>query len=82
MEKEIQLGSVGDLDLKLDKGKARVEIKAAVADGAVSGGAFVEVGADVLVDKLKAAVEAKSPAALQPAEEGAFALLKSLLLGL
>lgn len=79
MEKDIQLGSVGDLDLSLVGGKVKVAVSVKIDGAATEAGASVVVDGAVLIDKLKALVESKSPAALQGIEEGAFDMLKAAL---
>lgn len=82
MEKDVKLGSVGDVDVKLEGGVASAQVSASEADGALKEGVVVSGDLGALVDKIKAYVESKSPAALQPAEELAFGLVKSLVVGL
>lgn len=82
MEKDIALGSVGDLDLAFAGGKAKVELKVNVEQAALSVGAVIEVDASKLIDKLFAAIEAASPPGAVPIEEGVKSILKSAVAAL
>jgi len=76
MEKDVKLGTVGDVDLKLEKGIATISISAAVpGDAGIEGGAFVKCDAEKLLGKLFAEIEAKSPAGAVPIEETVKAII-------
>ncbi len=78
MEKDIQLGSVGDLELKLSGGKATLTVKAAVPGAALTAGLVIEMDASVLVDKLFDAIETALPAG-KPVEEAIKMAVKAAL---
>jgi hypothetical protein len=81
MEKQIVLGTAGGVDIKIVGGKLSLEAKAATPGSEASVDLIITVGVDVLVDKLKAAVEEKWPASA-PIDEIVFGLVKSTLLQL
>lgn len=78
LDKDIKLGSFGDLDLSFSGGKAQLSLKADVPGAAVTAGIMIVMDATILIDKLKAAIEAKYPAS-SPIDEAVFALLKSAI---
>lgn len=86
MEKDIALGSVAELKLVLEKGKAVVSIGAnkSALDGAVSFESATSVSADAgaFVDMLFAAIEKASPAGVAPLEETVKALVKSAVMAI
>lgn len=70
MEKQIVLGSVGELDLALSGGVLTIkEVAAVPGDAGVSEQAGVQVDAAKLLEKLGKLIEAKSPAGAVPVEE-------------
>ena len=60
MEKDVQLGSVGELDVKVAAGKISLEVSLPGAAAKVS----VEVDANLLIDKLVASTDNKVDDAL------------------
>lgn len=80
MEKDVQVGSAGQVQLTLSGGKATVAInlKESVAGGAVQGEASISasIDASVLLDQLFAEIEKKSPAGAAPFEEAVKSALK------
>lgn len=81
MENDVKLGELGDLDLKLENGKASVTLKVSkeIPGAALKSKAEVsiEMDASALLDKLFAAIEAKSPAGAVVIEEGVKMILKA-----
>lgn len=66
-DKEIQLGSVGELELDFTHGKARIALSAKVpGDVGVSGGAFIECDSEQLINKLFEALQKKLPDSVDP----------------
>lgn len=78
MEKDIKVGD-GNLEIKIDAGKASLSFDLKVDGAAMTVGAKVEVGADVLVDRLHAAIKAKYPAGA-PIEDAVFSLIKAAVM--
>jgi hypothetical protein len=78
MEKDIALGTAGDLDILFSGGKLTFVVKAATPGAEVSAGMNIVVDGGLLIDKLKAAVEAKFPASA-PIDELVFGILKTTL---
>lgn len=83
MEKDIKLGTIGDLDISLSGGKASVTLK---AESSVPGMALtaqasmvVTMDAAALADKLFAAIEKASPPGAVPIEEGVKMIVKEAL---
>lgn len=76
LEKDVKLGSVGDLQLGFSAGKATLTVSAAVLGGAGSANLGVTLDAGALIDLLKAAVEKAAPASA-PVDEAVFAVLKA-----
>lgn len=77
MEKQIVQGEVGGVKLTINQGKVRLEGSAAVGSVGASAGGFVEEDTGVLLDKLFAEIEAKSPPGATVIEEGVKQLLKN-----
>lgn len=80
-EKKIPLGSVGEVDIKIEQGIATVSVgvKVLTDEQGVAGaeaGAFAKVSTDILLDKIFAAIEAKSGPGIIPIEEGVKNILK------
>lgn len=82
MEKELVQGSKGDVKLTISAGKIRIEASGKLESAGGSAGAFIEEDAGALLDKIFAAIEAKSPAGAVPIEEGVKTMLKEKLLAL
>ena len=76
MEKDIKLGDLGELDLKIDKGVITFTAKGDVSSASLKMAASLEMDVGLLVDKLEALVEAKYPVGA-PIEKAVFAILKS-----
>lgn len=76
MEKDIQLGSVGSLDLVLASGKATLTLVSGYAPAGVSANVGVTLDSATLLDLLFAAIEKASPAGIVAIEEGAKGILK------
>lgn len=79
MESEVKLGDVGDVDFTFASGKVKVELKVELPGGGASAGAFAQIDAGVLADKLFAAIEAKSPAGVVAIEEAVKSIVKSAI---
>lgn len=82
MEKDVKVGDFGDFDLKLSGGKASLVLNAVVPGAALTVGASAVVDAAVLIDKLFAEIEAKSPAGIAPIEETVKMIVKNAVLAL
>ena len=81
LEKDVKLGSVGDLKLDFAAGKATLTVSAAVLSGAGSANLGVTLDAAALVDLLKAAVEKAAPASA-PVDEAVFAVIKAAVVSI
>lgn len=73
MEKDIKIGTIGDLDLKTENGvaSATLNVNVSAFGGAVTFTLPLKISADLgsLVKAAAAAAEKASPASLQPIEE-------------
>jgi len=70
MERDIELGKVGALEIKFDEGVASVSISAAVpGEVGIEGGAFVKCSSVTLIEKLFEAIEKKLPDHMDPIAE-------------
>ena len=80
MEKDIKLGSVGDLDLKVEGGIASATVNASISlfNGAFSFALPLKVSADLnsFIKAGFAVIESKSPSAIVPAEQMAEGLVE------
>lgn len=77
MEKDIKLGALGDLDVKLEAGVLSISVVAAVpGDLGVSAGAQIKCDSQVLLDKIFAAIEAKASPGVAVIEESVKGLIK------
>lgn len=81
MEKDVKIGSVGDLKLNFSGGKAIISASASMDGGAVMVGANVTVDAAMLIDQLEKIVEKAVPASA-PIDPAIFAVIKSAVLSL
>lgn len=77
MDTELVQGPAGDIKLTISGGKIRLEGAGNLSSVGGSAGAFIQEDGNVLLDKLFAEIEAKSPAGAVPIEETVKALLKS-----
>ncbi len=80
MEKDIKLGSMGDLDLSFAAGKAALKLSAqAVVDAAgfnIDASVMASMDSAVLIDKLFAAIEKASPPGIVLIEESVKQIIK------
>jgi hypothetical protein len=80
MEKELVKGAAGGVKVTISEGKARIEAEGHVpGDVGITAGGFVQCDAEVLVNKIFAEIEAKTPDAIDTVlEMGKPALIAAL----
>lgn len=61
MEKEVKLGDVGELDIKLEGGKITLSLHADIEKAGVQAGVSITANSAVLIDLIKKAVNVKLP---------------------
>lgn len=82
MEKDVKVGSVGELQISFAGGKAKVEFEGQLGSAGPQVGANVSEDAGQLVDKLFAAIEKASPPGAQPIEEAVKVIVKNAVLAI
>ena len=79
MEQDVKIGTIGDLDVKLEKGLLSVTAKGVFEGAALHVAAGITMDVGLLIDKLEALVLDKYPTGA-PIEAAVFAVLKSGLM--
>ena len=78
MDKDIKLGTVGDVDFNFTAGKGKITLTIPGADG-VAAGAFVTADSEAMVNALFVAIEKALPPSALPIEESVKMIIISAL---